>query len=107
MLVDDLYTKMGYKCDNIQSSRDSGADVVAYKDGKKFVIQAKHYSEHNSVGSQVIRDVYGSMKLYDADSAIVITTSYFASPAISASTKIGMTLIDRIKLQQLIVEHYA
>ena len=105
-MIDDLYTKRGYKCDNIKSSRDSGADVVAYKDGIKYVIQVKHYNEKNSVGSQVIRDLYGSMKLYDAHKGIVITTSYFTSPAMASAKKMDIELIDRTELQDLIIKHY-
>jgi len=49
ILIDDMYPKMGYKCENLQSSRDSGADVIAIKDGIKYIIQAKHYNVNNTV----------------------------------------------------------
>lgn len=106
ILVDDLYTKMGYECTNLKSSRDLGADIIALKEGIKYVIQTKHYNINPKVGSQIIRNVYGAIKMYDADKGIIVTTSYFTSPAIDSASKLGIELIDRDMLKQLVIKHY-
>lgn len=106
ILVADLFSKEGYNCRNLKSSGDQGADILASKNGRKHVIQVKHYSINNKISSGTVRDVYGAMGMYNALKGIIVTTSYFTNPSHKTSKKLGIELIDRDQLKPLLVKHY-
>lgn len=106
LLVEDLYSKQDYKCIKLKRTGDSGADIIAIKNNIKSAIQVKHYDINNKIGSKTVRDLYGAIKMYDANEGVIVTTSYFTKPAIIASRKTGVILIDRDELKQKIYEIY-
>ena len=79
-----LFEKMGYKVTHTSLSSDQGADLVIEKFGEKTVIQAKNWT--NKVGNSAIQEVVASIKYYDAQRSMVITSSDFTMSAIDFSS---------------------
>lgn len=73
-------------------SGDFGADVVAEKDGMKYVIQCKYYS--SSVGVKAVQEVFSSKIHYRAHIAVVATNSVFTKAAKTLAEETGVLLWD-------------
>ncbi|MEU2543937.1 restriction endonuclease [Streptomyces roseolus] len=75
---------------------DLGADVVAVTvDGRRVVLQCKHYAPDNRVGSQDLQRFGGTcFTIHEADVAIVVTTSSFTAPAAEYAALCGIVCLD-------------
>jgi len=80
-LVANLFIKMGYNATLSQHVGDYGVDVLAEKGPDRIAIQVKRYAPDNKVGSPDVQKVLGSMFRYNANKAILITTSDFTEAA--------------------------
>lgn len=69
---------------------DQGADVVLKVHGIKIVIQAKRYT--GVVGNSAVQEVFAAQQFYEADYAMVVTTSRYTSSAQTLAQKIGVEL---------------
>jgi len=103
--VADLYRRKGYYTKNLRDSADQGVDVIAKSYAETLAVQVKHYSPDRRVGSREVRDAYAGARFYDADRAVVVTTSYFSREAARAAARLGVELIDRRALKNLVEEH--
>jgi HJR/Mrr/RecB family endonuclease len=75
---------------------DQGADLLANKDGKKIVIQAKRYE--GTVGNKAVQEVASAVSFYAADEGWVITNSRFTKSAKELAQKTGIHLVDGFEL---------
>jgi restriction system protein len=75
---------------------DLGADVVALTpDGRRIVIQCKHYDASNRVGSQDLQRFGGTcFTVHEADVAALVTTSDFTAPALEYAEQCGIVCVD-------------
>lgn len=76
----------------------NGADVIAYKDNIKYVIQAKFYS--SPVGNKAVQEVVASIGMYKADEGIVVTNSTFTSSALELAQANNIELVDGEKIEE-------
>ena len=83
-----------------RGSNDQGVDIIAHKNGEKYAIQCKRYS--NPLGNKPVQEVNTGRTIYGCSQAIVITNSYFTKGAIDAAKATGVLLWDREKLNSLI-----
>lgn len=83
-----------------QGSGDHGIDILARKDGKKYAIQCKCYS--NNVGNKAVQEAYSGKDIYGADMAVVMTNRYYTKQAKIDAGKLGVELWDRNKLTYFI-----
>jgi len=98
-----LFNKLGYQAEAVGKSRDGGVDVVAKKDGVKHYIQCKKYNSGNKVNLHDVRDFYGSLVDFLADSkGYFITTSSFTLEAEQFAKDKPIELIDGYKLLKYI-----
>lgn len=98
--VANLYKKLGYTIEEVtKKSGDQGADVIANKDGRKYVIQSKYYN--SPVGNKAVQEVVASIKMYGANQAIVVTNNNFTPSAIELAKANGVELINGDKLKEL------
>ena len=102
-LVVRLYNAMGYESKRIGGHGDQGGDVIASKNGKNVLIQAKFYS--NSVGNAAVQQAVGARQYYGCTSAVVITTATFTHEAKSLAKANSVELIDGVILKQKLLEH--
>ena len=101
-LIGDLFKKAGYKVRVTKKSGDQGADLIVEKDGVSTAIQTKKYSD--SVGNKAVQEIVASMKYYDCDKAMVITTGDFTKSAYELAARNGVKLIDGKELDKLFDE---
>lgn len=76
----------------------SGADVIAYKDKIKYVLQVKFYN--NPVGNKAVQEVFASIGMYNANKGIVVTNSTFTSSAIELANANNIELVDGEKIEE-------
>lgn len=80
---------------------DQGVDIKAEKENVSFAIQAKRYS--NPVGNKAVQEVTSGKLFFDLDEAMVVTTNFFTTSAKELASKNKVKLIDRLGLQELIL----
>ena len=71
---------------------DQGADLIAKRNGRMIVIQAKCYE--GSVGNRAVQEVAGAINFYGADEGWVITSGSFTASAKALAQKNNVKLID-------------
>lgn len=76
----------------------NGADVIAYKDNLKYVIQVKFYN--NPVGNKAVQEVTGAIGMYKADKGIVVTNSTFTPSAVELANANNIELVDGEKIEE-------
>jgi len=97
-----LFEKMGYFCNVTKKTGDYGVDVVARKGKDTIVIQAKKYKHGNNVGNVDVQKILGAMWKYEANKAIVVTTSDFTVQAESQAKGAPVELWDRQTLHGMV-----
>lgn len=84
----------GYK--NVQVTRgsgDQGVDILAERDGIKYAVQCKNYSQ--PVGNKAVQEIYSGMNFYKCHVGIVMTNNYFTQSAKELAKEEGIVLWDR------------
>jgi hypothetical protein len=84
----------GYNVSGTPVTGDQGADLIASKNNKVFVIQAKRYS--STVGNEAIQQVVAARNYYKGDVAAVITNSSFTPSAITLAKQNDVILIKNL-----------
>lgn len=101
-MIAESYRRQGYTADvAISGGADGGVDVVLRKSDQTVFVQCKQWKT-SSVGSPVIRDLYGAMNKARAARGIVITSGRFTKDAIDFATGIPIELVDGEKLLELL-----
>ena len=59
----------------VGQSNDHGADVIAFKNGKRWLFQAKHW--RRPVGESVVNETLQAAKIYHADVPVIVASSGF------------------------------
>ncbi len=105
-LIRLLLEQMGFEeTETTPYSNDKGVDVRGVLSSNplsvvKVAIQVKRWT--NNVGSGVVRDLRGSLKVADSEQGLIITPSDFSSSAIEESQAPGKTPIRLINGDQLV-----
>lgn len=95
----------------VGGSGDGGVDGVIDQDLlglDRIYVQAKRYSDGNSVGPGAIRDFFGSLDMRRASKGVFVTASTFSAQAIETVKQLGkrIVLIDGIQLARLMIRHH-
>lgn len=90
---------LGYNASGTPKTGDQGADLIASKGDKVFVIQVKRHSK--SVGNRAIQEVVAAKKYYEGNVAVVITSSSFTSSAKKLARKNKVILVDKLTLSNI------
>ena len=80
-------------------SGDQGADIIAHKGFRKYVIQCKCYKSR--LGNKPVQEVNAAVEIYHGQVAVVMTNSYFTSGGVEAGRKCSVLLWDRDKLRKM------
>jgi len=91
--VSKLLRAQGYKNVRLTEKYDYGVDIIAEKDGIKWGIQIKRYSD--LVKADAVRQVVTALKIYNCDRSMVITNSVFSQTAKELARINDCVLIDR------------
>lgn len=100
-LLEAVFVAKGYRVTKTKKSYDYGADLLIQKNDIIIAVQCKLYYKH-SVGNSAVQEASSAKDYYNANFAVVITNSKFSKPAQILAEKIGVELIDRYKLNNLI-----
>ncbi|MBT2282075.1 MULTISPECIES: restriction endonuclease [Paenibacillus] len=100
-----LFEELGYdEVHKTTSSRDFGADLVFVdRLGRRSVIQAKRYGANHPVGLSAVQEIYTSMRYYEADRSIVLTSARYTEACRTLAAVNGVKLLDREDLMELIL----
>lgn len=106
--VADLWEVRGWTTTVSQAAVDQGIDIVATKEDpfpQKQVIQAKRYSNDNTIGSPKIQQ-YASLRQQEegADVSVIVTTGQFTQQAENLAQKLNVKLVDAEGLYNLLRE---
>ena len=96
----NLFKALGFNVRLTSATKDFGADLIAKRDGKIFVIQAKRYSK--TVGAHAVQEVIGAKNHYNATDAMVVSNNYFSNEAKTIALENDIKLIDRSNLKVLL-----
>lgn len=77
--VAELLKNQGYKRVTLTERYDLGIDIIAVKDGVRWGVQVKRYS--NMVKAEAVRQVVTALNNYNCQRAMVVTNSTFSRPA--------------------------
>jgi restriction system protein len=84
-LIASLLDDMGWEVHLTQQTRDGGRDILAYLNtplGRLLcLVEAKRYNPKRPVGVELVRTLYGTLFHEQANSAMLVTTSYFTPDA--------------------------
>jgi len=84
-LVAELLDGMGFEVELTKETRDGGKDILAYMNtgiGKFLcLVEAKRYRRDRTIGVELVRTLYGTLCDYQANSAMLVTTSSFSTDA--------------------------
>lgn len=105
-IIEELFTIMGYSVTHVGGSGDQGIDLVcnSTRTNERVVIQCKRYKKE--IGAPILRDFYGAFIHSGANAGCIITTSFFTKQAIQWAQGKPIKLIDKIKLQNLLIKYY-
>lgn len=99
-LLFELFKGLGFSVTLTKATGDYGADLLAKREGKLFVIQAKCYSK--TVGAHAVQEILGAKKHYNADGAMVVSNNYFSKEAKIIALENDIKLLDRSDLTNLL-----
>lgn len=104
--IRDLYIKRGYTARVLDEEDERyGADVVAEKGEEVLVISAIHLpNKDDKVGNEYVQRLVASMKLYDANKAVVITNKSFTGSAVEQAIPNRVGLVDGKRLVEMVRE---
>lgn len=84
-VIAELLDDMGFEVELTKQTRDGGKDILAYMNtgiGKFLcLVEAKKYRKDRKVGVELVRTLYGTLCDYQANSAMLVTTSSFSTDA--------------------------
>ena len=98
-----IFKKSGYQVKQTGSpAGDYGADLIITKDGISIAVQTKRHK--SIIGVDAVREVLGSIKMYNCSTGIVVTNNYFTNQAKILAKVNDIELWDRKILTQKILE---
>ena len=100
-LISEAYRKQGYQVVETEDGPDGGVDLILRKDGKKILVQCKHWKKQK-VGVKEVRELNGVVAAKGAYSGILVTSGTFTTEALNFSGESQIELIDGEKLTKLI-----
>jgi|CXWL01.1.fsa_nt_gi hypothetical protein len=81
----ELLSDMGWEVELTKATRDGGKDILAYMNtdlGRLLcLVEAKRYRTDRKIGVDLVRTLYGTLCDYQANSAMMVTTSSFSPDA--------------------------
>lgn len=100
-LIGEAYRKQGYRVTQTQNGADGGIDLILNKDGRKILVQCKHWKK-NKVTVKEVRELNGIVSANDANGGIFVTSGTFTEEALAFAKTSHIELIDGRALSQLI-----
>ena len=101
-LLSEVFRREGYSVEHSgKSGPDDGVDHRLFKDGKRILVQCKHWRQEQ-VGVSIIRELLGVIVHEGADAGIVVTSGTFTQESIKFAEQNLIRLINGNELQLLV-----
>jgi restriction system protein len=101
-LVSEAYSRKGYRVvERGGRGPDGGVDLVLHKDGRKTIVQCKHWSAMKVIVS-LVREAYGVMVAEGADECVFVASGIYTRDAKLFANGKPIQLIDGKGLLELI-----
>ncbi len=78
-------------------TKDYGIDIIAQKDGLRYAIQCKYYSDHK-VGPDSVQQAYTGKDFYHCDVAAVMTNNTFTQSAITLANSLDVKMWANVRV---------
>ncbi len=103
-----LYAKKGFKTQLTPNSHDKGVDVIAYKPGENYLIQAKQSTK--LVGNDGVQEVVGAKKYFENKfgfefKLILISKNDFTPDAERLAKPNNVDLINKLRFERMALEY--
>jgi len=103
LLVGEALRRRGFSIEETGGNGpDGGIDLIARKDGERYLVQCKHWRAIQ-VGVPTVRELYGAMAAEGAVGGFVITSGTFTQPAREFASGRNLQLVDGAQLKSWIV----
>ncbi|HKU18398.1 MAG TPA: restriction endonuclease [Candidatus Saccharimonadales bacterium] len=99
--VAELLKSQGYGKVTLTERYDLGVDIIALKDGIRWGVQVKRYS--NMVKAEAVRQVVTALNKYNCQRSMVVTNSTFSRPARVLADSNDCVLIGKDELAEWII----
>lgn len=100
-LVGEAFKKMGWKTQlNGQGGADGGVDLFVQKNGKKGIVQVKHWK--GKVGASIVREQFGLQIHHKAQVTYIVALGGFTKDAIEFSHGKSIILLNGEQLLELL-----
>jgi len=97
------FVSIGFDAQLTGEGADGGFDIVLKREGRVFLVQAKHWRDR-SVGVDVVRALYGVLQAEGADGAYVVTSGQFTRAAAEFAAGKPLWLYSGKRLRDLLSE---
>ena len=101
LLVGEAFRQQGFTISETGSGADGGIDLIARKDGAKYLIQCKHW-KMSKVGVNIIREHLGVIVSEGAAGGYVVTSGVYTAEANDFAKKNNIKLLDGDTLYRFI-----
>ncbi|MBQ0600847.1 restriction endonuclease [Klebsiella oxytoca] len=98
-----FFESKGYKATLTNTGSDGGIDVALEKNGRREMVQAKHWKV-NRVGVSIVREIYGVVQAERMNRGFIVTSGLFTEEAREFAVKVSgkIVLIDGNLLIEII-----
>ncbi len=104
--IAELFRELGYEVKQTPYSNDRGKDAIAWKDGKKYLIECKRYDADNTIGRRELQIFVAAMKEEKAQGGFYINTGRFAKTTLEYAAQEQIELYDGAALPALVNSAY-
>jgi ssDNA-binding Zn-finger/Zn-ribbon topoisomerase 1 len=101
-----LFRQLGYEVKQTPYSNDRGKDAIAWKDGKKYLIECKRYAADGLIGRRDLQSFVAAMKEENAEAGFYINTGRFAKTAVEYAAQNQIDLYDADRFPVLVNTAY-
>jgi hypothetical protein len=88
-IIAELFSNEGFEVELTRATRDNGVDIIAVSRRmnitQKLVVECKRYAADNRVGIGVVQRLLGVKTQFNANQAVVVTTSSFSRDAVNVA----------------------
>jgi restriction system protein len=103
-LVGEAFRRQGYSVvETGLSSADGGIDLILRKDGRRVLVQCKHWRQ-TQVGAKVVREMYGLLAHHGADEVKIVCTGTYTRDAANFAQDKPIKLISGEELLRMVRE---
>lgn len=97
-----LFRELGFQVKQTPYSNDRGKDAIAWKDGKKYLIECKRYDSQNTIGRRELQIFVAAMKEEGAQGGFYVNTGRFANTAPEYAMQNQIDLYDGARFPALV-----